>query len=361
MTDALTIYAPGHFDPYDSYGMIACELVRHLDALGVWVNAMGLGDRVVDTQPDDVRAVTSRPIRPTLGGILLGYPTGYHRYGPLAAHGLRIAVTMFESTRLPPGWAESLNTCDAVVVPSRWLVDVFREHGVTAPLHVVPLGLDEVFQPAARPSNREPFTFLTLRDRGRRKGGIWAEQAFVRAFGDDPGVRLIEKARDPKAFGIQATNENIDIIQRDMTPGELYELYLSCDALVNPNMGEGFGLVPREFAATGGITLATDWGGTADDISVWGIPLPHGMTRADYQARNLAGYDLGEWAMPDLDALAHIMRDVVEHREAYQTRAETNAPRVRAMYSWRRFAEGVLNIWREAVHGYSYAAGAPAR
>lgn len=345
--DALTIYTPGHWDMYDSYGLIACELACHLSALGVRVSAMGHGETVRDNQPDDVRAITAQPIVPTYGGILLGYPTGYAKHGYMASRGPRIAVTMFESTGLPPGWVEPLNDCDAVVVPSRWLVDVFRAHGVTAPIHVIPLGLGESYQPAVRSADREPFTFLTFSDRGRRKGGVWAEQAFVQAFDDDPRVRLLVKRR-AHDIGIECRNTNIDIVQRDMTERELYELYLSCDAMVNPNMGEGFGLIPREFAATGGITLATNWSGTADDIGIWGIPLPYELVEADWRGnRHLEPIaPLGVWAQPDIERTAQMMRDVFEHRDYYQRRAEAVAPRVRRMYSWRRFAERVLDIWR---------------
>lgn len=349
--DSLTIYTPGHWDMYDSYGLIACELARHLSALGVRVSAMGHGETVRDNQPDDVRAITAQPVVPTYGGILLGYPTGYAAHGFMASRGPRIAVTMFESTKLPPGWAEPLNECDAVVVPSRWLVDVFRDSGVRVPIHVVPLGIGSIYQPAERAVDREPFTFLAFGDRGKRKGRVWAEQAFVLAFGDDPRVRLLIKSRRG-GLNVTCTNPNIDHIQRDMTERELYELYLSCDALVNPNMGEGFGLIPREFAATGGIALATNWGGTADDIGIWGIPLPYELVEADWDDnKRLAGLPLGEWAMPDVEATARMMRDVFERRDYYQRRATLMAPRVRRMYSWRRFAERVMDIWRGVANG----------
>src|SRR5687768_3819641 len=81
----ITVYAPGHWDVADSYGLIACQLARHLTALGAHVNAMAMGETVLGTQPDDIRAVTSRPLLPSLGGVFLGYPDGYSRHAnPLA-------------------------------------------------------------------------------------------------------------------------------------------------------------------------------------------------------------------------------------------------------------------------------------
>src|SRR3989304_2376635 len=110
----ITVYAPGHYDIADSYGLIACQLVRHLTALDVHVNAVALGETVMDNQPGDVRAVTSRPLRPNLGGLALGYPTGFNRYGALLHAGPRIAITMFESSKIPTSWVAPLNDMDAV-------------------------------------------------------------------------------------------------------------------------------------------------------------------------------------------------------------------------------------------------------
>lgn len=352
--DIVTVYAPGHWDPYDSYGLIACQLARHLERPGVWVNAMGMGDTVVEHQPADVRAITARPIWAALGGILLGYPTTYARFSALATRGPRVAVTMFESTRIPAGWPPILNELDAVVVPSTFCRDVFAECGVTAPLHVVPLGIGECYRPAPRRMDR-PFTFLAFMDRGRRKGGHYALQAFVRAFGDDPAYRLILKSRAADLKQV-ALNPNVDIVQEDMTEQELYELYLQADVLVNPNMGEGFGLIPREFAATGGIALATDWGGTADDLDLWGYPIPYRLIPAWDDHERHKG--LGLWAEPDVDALARLMRQVAEHREAYRRQAWALAPAVHELYSWAAFADSVLNIWQEVAHGHRATAQA---
>jgi glycosyltransferase involved in cell wall biosynthesis len=115
--------------------------------------------------------------------------------------------------------------------------------------------------------------------------------------------------------------------------------------MVNANLGEGFGLIPREFAATGGPTLATNWGGTADDIDEWGIPIPYNMAPA------WKGHDvhegLGEWAEPDVDALATLMREVSDYRGLFAELAMEKAPRLHELYSWRNFARGVYEVWKE--------------
>jgi glycosyltransferase involved in cell wall biosynthesis len=346
----ITVYATKHFDYADSYGLIACQLARHLTALGAHVNAVALGKTVMENQPEDVRAVTSRPLHPSLGGIVTGYPTTYGYHSSLLHLGPRVAVTMFESTKLPEGWVEPLNSMDAVVVPSQFCADVFRQCGVTAPVHVVPLGVSDVYQPVARPAG-QPLTFLAFLDRGARKGGIVALQAFLRAFGDDTNYRLILKSRDSKT-PFTFSNPNVDVMQRDMSEAELYELYARCDVLINPHKGEGFGLLPREFAATGGIALTTAWSGTLDGLGLWGWPLPYTLERADWQGNTrLEGQDLGEWATCDPEAVAERLRQVAANLDVFRTMARNQAAHVQRMYSWRTFAKQVLQIWEGVASG----------
>lgn len=348
MNDVITVYAPGHYDPFDSYGLIACQLLRHLDALGVYVNAIAHGYHQRDNQPGDVARLTNRPIRPSLGGILLGYPSGYERHGPLANMGPRVAVSMFESSRIPHDWIEPLNEMDAVIVPSEFCRDVFMDCGVTSPIHVIPLGISEVYKPVWREQER-PFTFLTFGDRGARKGGHAAIQAFLRAFGDGPDYHLIIKYRETQRKA-EILNDNITAVYEDMTEAELYELYQSAHVLINPNKGEGFGLIPREFAATGGIALATNWSGTADDMYLWGWPLPYSLVTADWRGnRILEGQDLGVWAEPNIERTADVLKDVAENRDRYLYRAWNNAQTLHELYSWRGFAAGVYDVWKEAA------------
>lgn len=305
----------------------------------------------MESQPPDVRAVTEQPIQPSFGGVVLGYPTGYAYQSQLLYLGPRVALTMFESSRIPPAWVEPLNDCDAVIVPSTFCRDVFQACGVTAPVHVVPLGVSEAYKPAPRPTGGRPLTFLAFMDRGARKGGVVALQAFLRAFGDSMDYRLILKTRTPKV-PLQLTNANVEVIQRDMSEDELCALYQRADVLVNPHKGEGYGMIPREAAACGCITLTTAWSGTVDDLDQWGWPLPYTLERADWTgARIFDGLDLGEWAVVDPDQVAARLTHVADHIDDYRAQAQVHAENVARLYAWPTFAERVLSIWEEVSVG----------
>ncbi len=355
MMQVVNVCVPQRFDLYDSYGLIGCQLLRQLAAGGLYVNGYAIGGIDKGNQPDDVRAILLSPRRLVFGGIFLGYPTHYHQHGILAwVPGPRVALTMFESTRMPAGWAEALNAMNAVVTPSAFCRDVFRDGGVRTPIHVAPLGLSPIYKPRQRHSAGGPLTFLAFLDRGARKGGLLALNAFVRAFGESMDYRLILKGRAVKKGGkptVEILNPNVTLISQDMTEEDLYRLYLDCDVLIAPSMGEGFGMIPREFAATGGVSLATNWSGTAEEIDLWGVPLPYSLVRADWRgARNLEGQELGEWAAVDRDALVERLRDVAAHHADYAERAMRNAPKVAAQYTWDQFGKRVLGIWNEVLN-----------
>jgi glycosyltransferase involved in cell wall biosynthesis len=350
--DVISIYGPD-YDPYSGYGRIACELAYRWMEGGIHVNALG-GPRtqiVYEAQSARLQQTLQRPIKPTAGGILLGYPTLWERYGALANTGPRVAVTMFESTQLPGGWVDLLNECAAVIVPSDMQAMIFRQNGVIAPLRVAPLGISETYFSRTRArrgkiSTKNPYRFLCWGDRAMRKGWDAAARAFVTAFGDRMDVRLVIKARDG-SFGYDIKNANIEVLRGDVDEAALRDLYLSTDCMVFPSRGEGFGLPPREMAATGGQVIATEW--WASGIQQWGYPLRYSMTAATWEGHPaLAG--LGQWAEPDADHLVSLMTHVtLQDQRLMHTMGQRAATHVKKLYSWDNFAESVLEIWREVA------------
>lgn len=322
------------FDPADSYGRLASELATHLSSQ-VQVNRFAL-----DGSGHGV-------IHPAMGGILLGYPTLHQQFGGMVNAGPKIAITMFESTVLPEGWADALNACDAVIVPATFLVDIFKKAGVTVPIHVVPLGISAEFMRYTPRVTSEPFVFITIGDRGIRKGWMDACTAFVRAFGDSSDVKLIIKARNPLPFGID--NPNIEVIARDMSNAELAELYAQAHVMAFPTHGEGYGFPPREFVATGGLALVTSWGGTAHEIESWAMQIPHTMETAWLGEEKWYG-KLGEWARPDVDVLAHQMRYFKDRYPIYEG-IRCGLAKYMHTQTWDVFADRVFAIWRNVLEG----------
>jgi glycosyltransferase involved in cell wall biosynthesis len=353
----INVCTPSALDVADSFGLLALELSRHLARLGVYVNLFAQGSRQAGPALDaELAGIVSQPVRAAVGMVALGYPTTYASHAnPLTRIGPRVGIAMFESTKIPAGWTEALNACNAVITPCTFCRDIFHAAGVTSPVTVAPLGVDPLYAYARRPAGR-PFTFLAFIDRGMRKGGIQAMQAFIEAFGDDTNYHLILKGRTSKIIA-EVLNPNVTLIQRDMTPAELYQLYLQADVLINPHKGEGFGLIPREFARTGGIALTTNWSGTADHIVQWGVPLAYRLVPADWSNHGrLANQDLGYWAEVDQKQLVQKLRWVASYRDWHRAMANVYSVNIERLYTWEGFAKTVLDVWEGVANGHSRAA-----
>jgi len=335
------------WDPLESYGQLAWGLVGGLESRhGATINVVGGHRRpTADLADRSLRDRAAIAPRPASGSILLGYPPLYHTLGNSLAAATRIAVTMFESSELPSGWVDVLNRLKAVVVPSSWLETVFRDAGVTAALHRVPLGIKECYVPTHRPAGRSPFTFLTVATPYPRKGWDIAVRAFDAAFGRSVDHRLIIKMRAGWRLPVRIVHPRVEILAENLDDCGMVELYRSVDAFVFPSRGEGFGLPPREAAATGLPVVATNWGGTADDIENWGWPLRSSPVKAWYGHTLHAG--LGTWAEPDVLHLAELMRMIAAGGAVVQSRAMENAERVRRLYPNHSLVDGVWRIWSQ--------------
>lgn len=337
MTDAkvITVCAP-MWNVEESYGRIANELRNHALKRGYTVNTLGAG-------------APNRSFELAFGGIFLAYPTHYADYGMIANVGAKVAVTMFESDELPEGWVEVLNTFKAVIVPTHWCKDVFQRSGVTAPIEVVPLGISEAYQYVERPievPDDYVHRFVAIGLGNSRKNSWDLCSAFYEAFHDDPRYKLTFKNRPTtednklKSF----TADNIDLYRADLSDVEMAQFYAGFDYMVFPSHGEGFGLPPREFAATGGISIATDYSGLSDDLDTWGVSIPtSGLEEAWTLSPTHTG--LGRWARIEISFIAASLKFAVSLREPMMRRSAARAEQTRLLYNWDNFVDKVLKIW----------------
>lgn len=256
-----------------------------------------------------------------------------------------VGFTMWETSRLPGYWVETLNGCaDAVLVPSQANREVFESSGVTRPIGVVPLGVDQgEFSYIVRPE-RGVYTFLCLGELILRKNWHLVYRAFHQVFGDSLEARLILKTR---GFGKvpECVDANVEVIAAEYGMGMMRELYAAVDCFVFPSSGEGFGLPPREAAATGLPVIATDWSGLQEGgLENYAYPLAVGrMVRAEYGPQETRD-QIGEWALPDFEHLCYLMRYCFENREAAREKGRRAAEWVRENCGWDRAARRLLEL-----------------
>ena len=241
---SVTVVAP--FAIYESYGALAEYLVLGMVREGAAVNpvpiafdAGGYSDELValvrSSQPERAAAVLYNcwP-RPEL-----------ERY--LDSPDLFIN-TMWESSRLPDGWADRLNRARAILVPTRFVADVCRTSGVSVPIEVVPEGLDpEVYRPLRRPERPGLTTLIVGTPSGRKhvREGVAAWQT---AFEGDPEARLIIKTRFGRG-GATPADPRIRLVDGEERSRGIAHWYAEADVLLALG-NEGFGLPMIEGMAT---------------------------------------------------------------------------------------------------------------
>jgi hypothetical protein len=256
-----------------------------------------------------------------------------------------VLFTMFETTRLPISWAAELNRLTGCVVPTPWNVDVFRRSGVTVPIAVTGLGVDAAAYPMLqRDHARWPYTFLWSGTPDRRKGWDVAYRAFRRAFGDRRDVRLILRFRSLPPGLLGCRDANVEIRHGKLEHPAWLALLGEADCFVFPSRGEGWGLTAREAAATGLPVIATDWGGLAQDLDNWGIPLrTAGLVPAEH---GFWTEDLGMWAEPDAVHLTALLCWCAAHRREVAALGAAASDWVHTHYSWIRTARRLIEIMR---------------
>ena len=239
---------------------------------------------------------------------------------------IKIAYSMYESTRIPQEWVDILNKqFDAVVVPSEFLIEAYQVSGVKIPIYVIPLALDfaTFFEQPLKEDSNETFVFGNFSAGTDRKNHVNLIRAFHQAFGHDPSVKLVMNARYcEKEVRNAITKElakvdarNIKFTQSPLSKEDYLTKYGEIDCYVSPSKGEGFSIQPREAMALGIPVIATDNTGQEDIcrtglISVVQTPIPE-------LALNPWGDYYGNNFNCNVDDLAQAMVEMRDSHENY--------------------------------------------
>lgn len=283
--------------------------------------------------------------------------------------GIKIAYTVWESTKLPDPWIQYLTRCDYVWTASQWGRDVFIANGF-APEQVqaVPEGVNtNIFCPQ-RHQNEEllkisGFKFFTVGKCETRKSTEELIMAFDLEFHNDPNVLLVLACDNPfiSKFSMEGFINNLWLrnynkfiyINRGGSHGELASIMAACDCGVFPTKAEGWGLPIIEAMALGKPTIVTNYSAVTEyvtennailvdyhTIPIQITDLP--FTRADR--------DYGTWALPNTSTLMQKMRDVYQNYSHYQQKFLQSSIQLRKDWSWEAGAIKALNLIHKLVN-----------
>jgi glycosyltransferase involved in cell wall biosynthesis len=253
-------------------------------------------------------------------------PAFVERVGESYFQGPKIGVWGWETDSIPARWERAFGMVDEIWVYSRFMA---KNIGAAAPVPVV--ALPPPVKPPAAPAEPfrlglpQGFLFLFIFDylsTIQRKNPVGLIEAFKRAFEPGEGPRLLLKTinaplrplAEEEVLWAAHGREDIHVIDRSLSAEELGGLTAACDCYVSLHRSEGFGLTLAEAMAIGKPVIGTGYSGNLDFMGpensflVRCEPTKVGPDCEIYPAD-------GEWAEPDTEHAAELMRRVYENPE----------------------------------------------
>jgi ubiquinone/menaquinone biosynthesis C-methylase UbiE/glycosyltransferase involved in cell wall biosynthesis len=328
-------------DP-SGYADEARHFLFALDAAGIDVAAgeFRWSDKVASLPPARRRTLDRLMRRqPTPNPVYVAHILAPHFQRPAGARAC-VGRTMFETDRLPEGWADACNRMDAVWVPGHFNVETFTRAGVQPEkLRIVPGAIDlSPYDPGCAPlqiSGARGFNFLSVFDWTLRKGWDALIRAFVEEFRPDEDVALILKTHSSLGYtGAQLIdqistfltrslgrdpNRIPDIVLQDanVPDDRMPNLYRAADCYVMPSRGEGWGRPYMEAMAMALPTIATNWSGQTAFVNAENaLLLDYELVDVPETAwRETPTYRGHRWAEPSLSHLRRLLRQAFEDRQ----------------------------------------------
>jgi glycosyltransferase involved in cell wall biosynthesis len=321
------------FGVADGYGNSAEQIALALERRGVTVALSGPSAPAGFSNAEHIRTrVFERNAFSTVGDAVLWYtpPSSWEtqrRTRPAFGY------TMYESTRIPAEWIDRMRAVDEVWVPCHKNGELFAEM-TSKPVHLIPLGVNAADFAYAKRERGEKLRFLvclTFSNDGR-KNAAGAIRAFKDAFPKRDDVELVLCT----SYGaLDKDDPRIVLATGKKTTAKLADLYRSCDALIYPSFGEGFGLVPLEAMATGMPAVFTDAMGMHDYADL-GLPV---KGRAIPARTGHGQAPFGDWVEPLHDLLVDRLREVDKSYGRVMAQAKKDAEKIARVWTWDRTAE----------------------
>lgn len=288
----------------------------------------------------------------------------HHSFG----RGRYIGHTVWELEQFPDSWHRTIFAADRMWVPTAWNRRTFRHGGVAQPIDVVPHVISN--EPLHEPPvdiPRDVTVFVTVASWHPRKRPDWAIEAFARAFRrGDPVVLVVKTAAWTESWPAGNDVEqmtwwhmmqvlrrhesppDVMLVNDDFTDAEVNGLVSRADCFVSLARAEGWGLGMFDAAVMGTPVITTGFGGHLAYLGAdYPGLVPHRMEHVD-GVENAPHFEAGmQWAEPDLDAAAAMMRAVVDGTSSLASTAPVLAERLRITYSPEAVGRLALGLLEE--------------
>ena len=267
-------------------------------------------------------------------------------------------LSVYEASRLPPDWAEPLNSfCERVLVPSTHAKETYLRSGVEeGKVAVVPYGYDKLLVDrqlkllegrggdnikivtVATPHHRKGLDIVARCSDILKKSNLhWHVHAPYRPgekteFWEDSGIlqRLQEKG--------------FTVTDKPVKDEKIIRLLGSADLCVQPSRSEGFGLVILEAMAAQTPVVTSNWGGQLD-FKGPGMITVGGELRKAKHCQYDSHHPEAKVFEPDLRGLKKELQNLVDNPGKLQ-KLGTKARATVKQLTWKNSARELLELIR---------------
>lgn len=267
-----------------------------------------------------------------------------------------IVYNVWESTEQPQWFIDRLKYFDQLWVASEWQKACSIAQGIPEEfVKVVPEGVDpDVYKPVETIEFGN-FNFVHVGQWQPRKSTIEICQSFLKAFPDNPNIRLYLSADTLfPSDNYKSTEERLvayglndsRIIPVHFEERETYIRRLqSANVFVTCARSEGWNLPLIEAMASGVVSITSDFGGSEEyagealNVRIRELKKPQGI---------YGGWDVpGQWGEPDYDHLVELMRDAYENYSMHKEKALITSAMIREKFSWVAAAKKAYAVLEE--------------
>jgi glycosyltransferase involved in cell wall biosynthesis len=239
-----------------------------------------------------------------------------------------IGAWAWELPSIPSRWYDRFVFYDEIWATTSFVADAFATISPIPVVRLPPvlepleLGSTEKGRELIRAGNEFIFLFtFDFHSHMERKNPLGVVSAFRRAFDASEPARLVLKSvnadSDPAGraeLSAVADGRQVHLHDGYWAPEAMRDLMAGCDAYVSLHRSEGTGLTISDAMAHGKATIATDWSGNTDFMTVANsFPVRYELTTLE---KSVGPYERGGvWAEPSIDHAAQLMREVFENRD----------------------------------------------
>ena len=345
MIDALNFW--GWMNPRSGYGIVNLEystaLNKLVDVSIGWERKEHIIEENWHQMTPEQQELLLKPYKQEHIGIIKTTPQLFH----MNKSEFRIGYTMVENTKIGKRWTELCNEMDAIFVPSAFLIDVFKECGVTRPIKSVKQGVNSARFPYFDRKPKEKYIFGTIGHIDDRKNWEDLVRAFSSEFDNNEPVELWIKNSNPYFAHKAFRDERIKTINKFYSFDDITRFYNLLDCFVFPSHAEGSGLPPREAMATGLPTIVTNWSGLTEvALPEYSYPLqPISIDHPDVRGEEQPGF----MAKIDIAEMMYNMRYCFENQEKAKMKGKLASEFIHREYNWDNCALGLLEKVEELV------------